>query len=343
MREDVRKQILAQIHSASGATSPRRLTAPAAVQVGQVRKLLAYDNDRDSMLVLVVGVDYSRATATVVVTSSPAEHATKRDIILRRDVTGFPFETVVMVDIIAKVWITQLDGTRMVGSLPGQFCDFASTAHRLPSDELASGAQEIGAEIGALEPHVGDHMWWLRGQTAEHLAKLSDSCHQASLAPVVADPAIVSTLIARGATADWAATIALVDACNAEEVIVTDETLMSSATALSTTRTSPDVLRFIQGHFMDEVLRASSVEHDSPRTSSAETYHSLPKRSIPIHLGDDPLLELVSNAVDHGEAGTHIWTSAHLWAEEKSVSHLVVNGIRHPLLAQFDARHEETV
>lgn len=336
--EQAREQFLEQVRAA--AKPPPKSTNPADVSIGQVRKLRAYDDDRDSMLVLVVGVDEIHATATVVVVRSPADQATKRDLVLSREVTGFPFDTVVMVDVIAKVWTTQLDRTRTVGTLSALITDVAWHGHQLSSEEFASKAVEVGGEVGELDPHVGDHMWWLRGQTAEHLARLSDSCHQASLAPVVADPAILPSLIARESAADWEATIALIDAREVDDVIVTDETLTFSAVTLSEVRTSPDVLRLIQSHFMDAALRAS-VEHDPHVTTSAETFRAIPNREVPESFGGDPLVDLLSRSVDAGEACTHIWTSPHLWHAEENVRHLLINNIRHPLITEYNNRVEE--
>lgn len=333
MTERARRGLTEQLAAAS-ASKPLALSGSASVVAGQVRRLRAYDDDMDSMLVLVLAVDSAAASATVVAAASPVDQATTRDIVVGRAVTGFPFDLYLMVDGVATVWTTQLEGTPTVGALPDTLTEFALRAHRLSAEQFSIQAAEAGAEAGSLQVRTGDHMWWHRGRVAEHLGRLSDSCHHAALAPVVADPAILSTLIVRGDDTDWAATISMLDAYDADEIVVTEENWESSAAALSSAHAHPDVMRLIQGRFIDTVLRESR-RPAVPLEPDVDAVDALPRRELPPSLGADPLARLVARTAASGHRATHVWTSPHLWREESTVTHVVVHGARHALITDY--------
>lgn len=339
MPERSRRDLLQQ-RTTAATSKPLDLSGTATVAIGQVRRLRAYDDDMDSMLVVVLALNSSAGTATVVAAASPADHATTRDVVVRREGTGFPFDLYLMVDGLATVWTTQLQGTPTVGTLPHHVTEFAQHAHRLPTEQLSIHAAAAGAEAGTLTTQTGDHMWWQRGRVAEHLGRLSDSCHNAALAPLVADPAILSTLITRGDDMDWAATISMLDAYDAREVVVTDENWECSAAALSSAHAHPDVMRLIQGRFIDTMLRARRGPADD-LDFDEQVVESLPERELPSGLLVDPLARLLSHAAASGYRSTHVWTSPHLWREETAVTHVVVHGSRHALITNYGVDAEE--
>nr|MDT0522359.1 hypothetical protein [Streptomyces sp. DSM 41633] len=89
MTERARRGLTEQLAAAS-ASKPLALSGSASVVAGQVRRLRAYDDDMDSMLVLVLAVDSAAASATVVAVASPVDQATTRDIVVGRAGTGVP-------------------------------------------------------------------------------------------------------------------------------------------------------------------------------------------------------------------------------------------------------------
>jgi hypothetical protein len=178
MNEDPRDRLLAAVKAAN-QSGPVEFDTPSSVEVGQVRRLRAYDDELNSMLVLVLHVEDVAGWAKLVGVTSPRDEATVRDLVVKRGTAGSPFDLVLQVDGVATAWATQLSETPLVCSLSKPIVDLARRAPRMTTQELATEADATGISTGSLRPQLGDPLWWEIGRTAEHLAKLTDPCHEA--------------------------------------------------------------------------------------------------------------------------------------------------------------------
>jgi hypothetical protein len=339
MSEDHKERLLAAV-TAANQSSPVKFDKPLSVEVGQVRRLRSYDDDLDTVLVLVMHVDEDFASANVIGAGSPVDGATTRDLVVSRATSGFPFDLFLRVGGVATAWTVQLSGTPVVGSLPIRIVNLARRAPQMASHELAAEAEAVGISTGSLRPQKGDPLWWQIGRTAEHLARLTDACHEAMLSQTIADPAILPSLILRGDEIDRSAALALSDAVGSESVVLTAESWDSFGEALSDTKVrDPDVMRLLERGFLQGALHHSAMGSPVP-TAQVEEPTKAPARNIPTGLARDPLSRLVARCAHSGERSTRIATSGHLWAEDSCVFHTTVGGHRHAILAEFDIFEE---
>jgi hypothetical protein len=339
MNKRAQDRLLTAVRAAN-KSAPVKFGKPFSVEVGQVRRLRAYDDDLDTMLVLLLHVDDDVGTAKVIGVSSPSDEATVRDLVVQRGTAGLPFDVILRVDGLATAWTTQLSGTPVVGTLPDQIVDLARRAPRMTSQELATEAEAVAVSTGSLRPQIGDPLWWEIGRRAEHLARLSDACHEAMLKPPIADPAILPSLL-QGNDADQGAFFALCDALDKGAVLLSRESLESWGEALPPSNMrNQDLLRLFERRFLQVALRFSTA--DTPMASGESAEPTVrPARDLPSSVSDDPLPRLVATCAHSGEQSTHIWTSAHIWRERQSVFHTTVGGHRHAILADIDKSTEE--
>jgi len=339
MSRDFREELLASVRQSGQTAKAAAVAKPIEVQPGQIRMLRAYDDDLDSMLVLVQYVDEDLSYAKVVGAISPVEDATVRNLVIDRVYSEFPFDLALRVDAVATVWLTQLSATPVVGSVSPEVVDLACVAPRLSRSELARDAEAMGLSTGLAVPQTGDPLWWSIGAGAEHLAKLSDSCHEALLREPVADPAILPSLIMRASLDDKNAALALKDALASGQAILTSEAWEACREPLARTQVrDPDVWRLLQMEFLEGALR-HSASSGSPPTESVEPRLS-GSRAMPAGL-IDPLEDLVAASSDSGNSSSRIWTSGHLWASPSRVVHTTVGSRNFTIISEFDAITEE--
>ena len=340
MSRDFREELLASVRQFGQTPRAAAVAKPVDVEPGQIRMLRAYDDDLDSMLVLVQSVDEDLSYAKVIGAISPVEDATVRNLVIERAYSEFQFDLALRVDAVATVWLTQLSATPVVGSVPPEVVDLARVAPRLSRFELARDAEALGLSTGSAVPQTGDPLWWSIGAGAEHLAKLSDSCHEALLREPVADPAILPSLIMRASRGDMSAAVSLKDAIDAGETVLTSEGWEACREPLARTQVrNPDMWRLLQLDFLESALRnspeLSAAPMENPQTRLAG-YRALPAGLV------DPLEDLVSISSEAGESSSRIWTSSHLWASPSRVIHSQIQGRNHALIAEFDESIEET-
>lgn len=338
MDDDPRDRLLAAVRAAN-QSGPVKFDTPSSVEVGQVRRLRAYDDELDSMLVLLLHVDDDAGWAKLIGVTSPADEATVRDLVVQRETAGSPFDLVLRVDGVATAWTTQLSETPVVCSLPKRIVDLARRS-RMKTNELATEAEAAGISTGSLRPQIGDPLWWDIGRTAEHLATLTDACHEAMLKPAIADPAILPSLFLRGNEADQAAFFALCDARDKDAVQLSPESFESWGEFPRSNLCKQDLLRLLERRFLQDALRFATTDI-SMATVGSEEPTVRPARDVPSSLPGDPLARLVGRCAGAGEQSTRVWTTGHLWREESSVFHTTVGGHRHAILAEVGTLSEE--
>ena len=82
MNEELRDRLLGAIRAANQSAPVKKFETPSSVKVGQVRRLRAYDDDLESILVLLLHVDEEAGYSTVVGVISPKDEATVRDLVV---------------------------------------------------------------------------------------------------------------------------------------------------------------------------------------------------------------------------------------------------------------------
>jgi hypothetical protein len=340
MNDDLQDRLLAAVREAN-RTPPVKFEKPSSVEVGQVRRLRAYDDDLETTLVLLLRVDDEVGFATVIGVSSPSDEATVRDLVVPRGTLGLPFDLVLKVDGVATAWTVQLSETPVVCSLPSDIVDLARRAPRMASHDLATEANAIGISAGSITPQTGDHLWWQIGRAAEHLAKLAAPCHEALVKQPIADPAILPSLILRGNESDRVAAVDLGNALHSKSVEPSPEGLSAfRETFLNATPPDPDIMRLLQSHFLEDLLRQSVDESPAPSASSKESSFAV-ARNLPEGLNDDPLELVVARCDQSGERSTRVWTSSHLWMRTTSVLHTQVRSHRHAIVVEFGPSSKE--
>lgn len=342
--ERLKDEILAAVNAARNAP-PHRFQKPLEVQPGQVRQLIAYDNDSDSTLVLVLSVDEISATAKIVGVSSPAFDATYRDLVVDRSASDLPFELVIRSDGPATAWCVQLAATPQVGSINRSIVELAASASRMTNEQLASAAADIGIVVGQLRPRVGDHLWWSIGRASNNLARLTAECHEALVSEPVADPAILPSLVLRGDESDKSAAIALGDALAMEAIEDSQETWAALDEAFSATSVrDQDTMRLLERHFLERLLKGSNtIGARRPKNINLELADLEAVRELPAGLNRDPLLELLSRSAEAGSRSTRIWTAHHLWTGPNAVVHTVVGQHRHAVIGEYEIDAEEVL
>jgi hypothetical protein len=81
----------------------------APVEAGQIRRLESMDvGVADPLLVLVTETDELHACATVMVVSPEVEMGTDADLALPRDLSGLPYDLIVLPDVVGPAWFVQL-------------------------------------------------------------------------------------------------------------------------------------------------------------------------------------------------------------------------------------------
>ncbi|RFZ47390.1 hypothetical protein MSS4_03388 [Mycobacterium marinum] len=349
MNEELRDRLLGEIRAA-GQSRPVKLETPSSVEAGQVRRLRAYDDDLESILALLLHVDEEGGFATVVSVVSPKDEATVRDLVIDRASTGLPFDLVLRVDGVSTAWNTQLSGTPVVTSLPRPVTELARRGPRLSNDELATEAAALGIGSGELIPQAGDHLWWEIGRGAEHLARLTASCHEGLVKPPIVDPAILPSLLSNEDKADWAEAMAVIDAISSDRAELPPEAWDSCEEVLAqnhyrvvlapeTVTRDPDSWRLVERRFLEAALRCPAAVAPSQSEPIGGPVVG-PERDIPMGLTQDPLKRLVARAAQAGERSTRIVTIDRLWREEGSVFHTTVGGHRHAIIAEFDLLEE---
>jgi hypothetical protein len=210
----------------------------------------------------------------------------------------------------------------------------------LTNDALAMEAEAAGIVTGSQVPQAGDHLWWAIGRAAEHLARLTASCHEALVKPPVVDPAILPSLLSGENKADWAEALLVIDAVGADGAEIPPEAWDSCEEVLSHTVTrDQDSWRLVERRFLETALSrpaAASPSHSEPIGEPVLG----PGRDIPTGLTEDPLKRLVARVAQAGERSTRIVTIGRLWREERSVFHTTVGGHRHAILAELDVLEE---
>lgn len=86
-------------------------TATAAPAIGQIRRLDPMDPGAGSMLVLIVNTDPPHAAAQVLALSNEVEMGSDTDTVLPADVTGLPFDLLVLTDVTGPAWYVQFGRT----------------------------------------------------------------------------------------------------------------------------------------------------------------------------------------------------------------------------------------
>jgi hypothetical protein len=336
--------LLAAIDSA-GKVAPHRFQIPVEVSPGQIRQLVAYDDNLDSALVLVLAVDEFAATAKVASVSSPVIDATYRDLVVHRSVSGFPFDFTIRSDGPASAWCVQLAGTPQVGSINPEIVKLAARAPFLNNGELAVASEEIGISLGPGRPRLGDHLWWSIGRSADNLARLTAECYEAMVSEPVADPAILPALILRSDETDKAAAMAMGKALARETIQDSPETWDALDNALAVTDArDQDAMRLLERYFLERFLKADSTmatigpEADNPASQGFEVVRELPE-----NLDRDPLVELLGRSARAGNRSTRIWTAHHLWTTPSVVVHTVIGEHKHAVIGEFEIEAEEVL
>ena len=249
---------------------------------------------------------------------------------------GLPFDLVLRIDGVSTAWNAQLSGTPVVSSLPHPIVELARRGAHLSNEELATEAAVVGLACGELEPQAGDHLWWEIGRAAEHLARLTASCHEGLIKPPVADPAILPSLLTSEDKTDWAEAMAVIDAISSDRAELPPEAWDSCEEVLSRAVTrNQDSWRLVERRFLEAALRCSASEPPSHSEPIEEPILG-PARDIPMGLTQDPLKRLVARVAKSGERSTRIVTIERLWREERNVFHTTVGGHRHAIIAEFD-------
>jgi hypothetical protein len=342
--EQLKAELLAAVNAARNVP-PHRFQKPLEVQPGQVRQLIAYDNDSDSMLVLVLSVDEISATAKIAGVSSPAFDATHRDLVVDRLVSDLPFELLIRSDGPATAWCVQLAATPQVGMVNRSIVELAASAPRLTNEQLASAAADIGIAVGRLRPRVGDHLWWSVGRASNNLARLTAECHEAMVSEPVADPAILPSLVLRGDDSDKSAAIAMGDALTMELIEESPETWAALDEALSATSArDQDTMRLLERHFLERILKGTNtIGTLGEKISNPELADVKAIRELPAGLNRDPLLELLDRSARAGNRSTRIWTAHHLWTEASAVVHTVIGQHKHAVIGEYEIDAEEVL
>jgi hypothetical protein len=135
------------------------------IKVGEIRRIIDMELRNDSRLVIIVSINRADESAEVVLVNNLLEIATPRDVLLSTQLTGAPFELVLLPDFTTRVWKQQLDSSPVYGSL-----DEDKIKCWISENNSESIVKTNNSDLrGVYLPEFADHVWLFRGKEIDAL------------------------------------------------------------------------------------------------------------------------------------------------------------------------------
>jgi hypothetical protein len=261
----------------------------------------------DPLLVLITEIDELNACASVMVLSPEAEMGSESDLVLPRDVSGLPYDLIVLPDVVGPAWFVQLGPA-------------VSAANVVPASLSPAGI--------ALRD-MADSRWTWKETQLDALVALTAECRYQLLdgePATIADPAAfdLSVVGIKERTCMTLATVRLLGT----------RSIQISTTALRVTPVAPASAAYESFVALSQTIQRypSLVIRDAP--TEADVVH------IDRDLVDDPLPRAVSallEKLDESVRCIRIASVSSLWSKtnpnaEPGFFELMTNGKRHQVV-----------
>jgi hypothetical protein len=138
------------------------------IKVGEIRRLVDMELRNESRLVVIVSINRADESAEVVLINNMLEIATPRDILLSTQLTGAPFELVLLPDFTTRVWKQQLDSSPVFGNLDENEINVWINENNSENIIKANNSDLRGIYL----PEFADHVWLFRGKEIDALNSL---------------------------------------------------------------------------------------------------------------------------------------------------------------------------
>lgn len=140
------------------------------IKVGEIRRLIDMELRNDSRLVVIVSVNRADESAEVVLVNNLLEIATPRDILLSTQLTGAPFELVLLPDFTTRVWKQQLESSPVFGNLDvTKIQSWIKENYIHDFNTKGINGLNDSVERGVYLPEFADHVWLFRGKEIDAL------------------------------------------------------------------------------------------------------------------------------------------------------------------------------
>jgi hypothetical protein len=138
------------------------------IKVGEIRRLVDMELRNESRLVVIVSINRADESAEVVLINNMLEIATPRDILLSTQLTGAPFELVLLPDFTTRVWKQQLDSSPVFGNLEESEINVWINENNSENIIKTNNSDLRGIYL----PEFADHVWLFRGKEIDALNSL---------------------------------------------------------------------------------------------------------------------------------------------------------------------------
>ena len=135
------------------------------IKVGEIRRIIDMELRNDSRLVVIVSINRADESVEVVLVNNLLEIATPRDVLLSTQLTGAPFELVLLPDFTTRVWKQQLDSSPVYGSLGEDKIKCWISENNSESIIKTDNSDLRGVYL----PEFADHVWLFRGKEIDAL------------------------------------------------------------------------------------------------------------------------------------------------------------------------------
>ena len=140
------------------------------IKVGEIRRLVDMELKNESRLVVIVSINRADESAEVVLINNMLEIATPRDILLSTQLTGAPFELVLLPDFTTRAWKQQLDSSPVFGNLDvSEIQSWIKENYIHDYNTESINGLNDSDKRGVYLPEFAYHVWLFRGKEIDAL------------------------------------------------------------------------------------------------------------------------------------------------------------------------------